>query len=401
MKIVLCGLTSDKNVGEHLVVDSCKWLYDRLIKEDNEFCCLDFYARTNSNTSKYINDAIFDLKIVKNVNSILKKCDKNLPALSGLINYCVWHLDKSNRNRYLKYYEQKIKGADLIIFAGGGVIEATSVHSYCFPIYEIVKIAERENIPVIFNAVGLVGKCKKFDLRSITMKKALNSRMVKMISVRDGIKEMNRNYLKYRKAYKVADTAVWSSQVYKIKKDEKANIIGLGVIRSDCYSDYNMKFYEEDLINLWCNIIKELESKNYKWKIFVNGLDVDYKVALKILNRLKIKNIDEYLCKKTSDGAEFVQMLSSFKAIVVHRLHSCIAAYSLGIPAIALSWNDKVDFFMNEIGYPNRSITLEKHNAKHIVNMLEQSMKEEYFDKKRYKNTVVRAAKHAVENIEK
>jgi polysaccharide pyruvyl transferase WcaK-like protein len=57
-------------------------------------------------------------------------------------------------------------------------------------------------------------------------------------------------------------------------------------------------------------------------------------------------------------------------------MHSSIAAFTLGVPSVILSWNDKVEKLMEIIGYPERAIKQSQFTAAYIVDAMEQANKE-------------------------
>lgn len=44
-------------------------------------------------------------------------------------------------------------------------------------------------------------------------------------------------------------------------------------------------------------------------------------------------------------------------------MHSSIISYALDVPSVNLVWNDKIPFFYQNIGYPDRAISIEDWNA--------------------------------------
>jgi polysaccharide pyruvyl transferase WcaK-like protein len=57
-------------------------------------------------------------------------------------------------------------------------------------------------------------------------------------------------------------------------------------------------------------------------------------------------------------------------------MHSSIAAFTLDVPSVILSWNDKVEKLMEIIGYPERAIKQPQFTAQYIVDSMEKAAKE-------------------------
>ncbi len=380
-KIVICGLIHDLNLGEHIIFETVQYLFKKKLAKSDYIVQADLFGRVKSRVLWNKKDDPFNM-IRNNTINVLKKVFSFFNKdISNILSYIEWSISPNGKKRLIKYFRSIFKEASLIIIDGGGIIEC-EVHQYQLPLEAIVKVAREMNIPVIFNAVGLVGIYNEKDFRYKLMKKVLNDDIVKHISVRDDIDTMNNLYLKTngKKAILAADSAVWVSEAFKINKNVNADTIGLGMIRSNIYDDYNLGMSEYDLINIWTSIIKELEKRNYKWKIFCNGFYKDNELGEKILDKLNITDKEKYICNVPNSAYELAEMISNFKAIICHRLHACITAYSLDIPAIALSWNKKLGYFYKYIGFPERVLEPNKFDPVIIVDCMEKSIIEGYRD---------------------
>ncbi len=53
-------------------------------------------------------------------------------------------------------------------------------------------------------------------------------------------------------------------------------------------------------------------------------------------------------------------------------MHSSIISYALDVPSVNLVWNDKIPFFYQNIGYPDRAISIEDWNAEDILKRLSE-----------------------------
>lgn len=62
--------------------------------------------------------------------------------------------------------------------------------------------------------------------------------------------------------------------------------------------------------------------------------------------------------------------------MITCRMHSSIAATSLGIPSIVLSWNPKIDKYFEALGYPERAIQVDNLDAEYIVDAYEKALAE-------------------------
>ena len=265
----------------------------------------------------------------------------------------------------------------MIVIVGGGIFKY-SVRTNFVPIFKlIIEIAEKMNIPVIFNAVGIEGIHNEDDKQFKTLEKVINKNIVKMCSTRDRI-DVLRKYIHNPETVcqKVADTGVWASEALNVEKDDNSNWIGLNLITPTRYWDYGKKITEEELITFWENTIKCLQDKGYSTKIFVNGMIDDYKFALKVLEHCGLSK--DILLENPKNEIEMVNNIAKFKGIIANRLHSCIVAYSLDIPAVGLAWNDKLLYWGEEIKSPELFFDFDKMDYNEVINTLEKAMENGY-----------------------
>lgn len=74
---------------------------------------------------------------------------------------------------------------------------------------------------------------------------------------------------------------------------------------------------------------------------------------------------------------QLVETVSRFSAVITFRMHSSIIAYSFGIPSIALVWNDKIPFFYQNIGYPDRAFAFEQWDSEEVFHKLRSVLQPE------------------------
>lgn len=381
-KIIIAGLMMDTNLGEAIY----PYVLAKKLSGGGytlQFENLDFYGRSNrceKNTT-----FIEDIDLLYSSNCGKKKIFflKVLNRLSGLIGrpeyfrHIAWKLNQNNEKRLTRYYTSILKGASLLVFPGGGIIECTSNHDYYHHIDLITKIADELQIPCCFNAVGRV-----VDYRHMfgwnTMRKALNRKCVKSITCRDGADWINQNlYYGKKIAAEIPCCAIFSSQAYQIQKNPTSNTIGIGVIRGNIFESYGISISQEKLLSLYEQIIRKLLKMGYSCCVFTNGYSKDIQFGQLLSKRLGLLENVEF-CLYVDSGEKLVQTIASFKALITARLHSIIVAYSLDIPSIGISWTEKVTDFLKLVGSPQNAIQTDKLEDDIIITALEQAVKKGY-----------------------
>ncbi len=292
-----------------------------------------------------------------------------LPRLGGQ-HYVVQHYDIQSAD------EEMIRSSDLIIFDGGGLVKyrQEDFHTY---VPDILDCAKECGIPVYFNCVGVEGYDAQ-DARCLRLAQMLNYDCVKAITVRDDLETLRRDYLKTDGILTapVLDPAIFTPQVYGIQKDAQSEVIGLGVVRHRIFEDYGIaQVTREFQLAMWQGIAAELEARGYKWKLYVNGLRSDYDFALEILQHMgRESEASTLLAPRPTESRELVSLTASFAGVIACRMHANIIAYALGIPSVGLVWNDKMVFWGERIGCPERFLTSSQFEPKRIVQSLIEAM---------------------------
>ncbi|MDT9091673.1 hypothetical protein, partial [Escherichia coli] len=72
----------------------------------------------------------------------------------------------------------------------------------------------------------------------------------------------------------VADSAVFSSEVYGIQKKSR-DVVGLGLVRARIFKDNGIDLDRTQVIELYASLISELEARGQSYQLFTNGLKSD------------------------------------------------------------------------------------------------------------------------------
>ncbi|MCQ2203691.1 MAG: polysaccharide pyruvyl transferase family protein [Bacteroidales bacterium] len=366
MKIALLGLHTDSNLGDPLICETVKALYD-----------------------KYEDDAI-EWKFVN-----LRKFSQFMPRSPYyfFIKKTCGLLNRLNRKVNLKFlYEMRvhlssllmdyyIKGQDKAIIAGGGIIHY-KFHDYCLGISSFIKSASRHKVPVVINAVGIEGYDSS-NVRCLVFTKYLSYPNVKFISTRDDIEVLRKNYLNSQSCAsiaKVVDPVIFCSKLFNINSP-KTECIGIGLIRKSIFKDYQLNYPPNYLVDFYCQLAISLEKKGVEYCFFSNGLASDGDIISDIESSLGRK-INVVIPTSTES---LMSVISQFRGIITARMHSCIVAYSYNVPAVAINWCDKIKFWMKNINKEYCCMELDELDAEQAIELLLKSVQEGYDDTLRTK----------------
>lgn len=361
-RILVIGDLSSSNLGDPLLTCSCAKLVEEAVRDDeykvSTFDIADRKKKLNKTSKTNVN------RHSSKVISILQT------FVEDTLNLFRWiRRDKKSFDKRLQ--ESLEKNVTHIVIAGGALISSSSF--YALRLNYIVSIAEKLNIQVVFNSIGIEKSIHNPGIAKYIVRHYLKNRTVVSFSTRDHVEDIP--YLTSRKKFvkHTPDPAVFSADAYQIEK-EKTNVVGISVISLNAYksvvqNDKRAKYLtEDDLLTFWASIIERLQKDNVQFKIMTNGGPADYDMALKLTERLKL-NAEDYLLPRPQTPNELIQQISQFRCLLAHRLHACIIATSLHIPVVPIVWSDKVERFAKMIHAKSYWPSLQMIDS--IINQLE------------------------------
>lgn len=241
-----------------------------------------------------------------------------------------------------QYYKKQLKDCDSIVFACGSYKYGTQ---RLWAFYSVViEVASALQIPVMFNAAN-IQDFDESDWRCMCLKEHTNADVVKMFTTRDGdygLQKLRTDYLQTNSGIMsdaVGDPAFWIPECYNKARQIDSNKIGVNLIRPGVFADYGLNITEEEVIEIYCDLIKRLEQEHVTWELFTNGLDVDLNVGKTILQRLGMESVSIVV---PQSAEHLVDLITGYRGIIGARLHACICAYSLDVPMVSFVWDEKM-----------------------------------------------------------
>lgn len=355
-KIIFIGLYNGLNLGDPVIAHSTEWLFSQYSKTIEKCTRLPIFPRFS----------IF-IRVIEHFKRVIN---------SSFIIRCI-------ESSLCKYYDKNIADNCVIITTGGGLIKY-KYQNIDLAIISLLKVAYKKKAIVVFNSVGVEGYDEHSD-RCQRLKKeilnAINNKTLQYISTRDDLFILKEKYLNGNcsiPCFKVADPAVWCSDAFGVYRDLDSKTIGVGIIRGDIFYDNNIPYSKEELRILYIDIIRELKKRDFEVKLFTNGLLLDNLFAKEIQIELEEKYGINYELILPSSPLELIKIISKFKGVIAGRLHSCIIAYSLDIPAVGLVWNDKLIFWGQNIGAEENFIVYKQFSSSYIVSQLQIAINKGY-----------------------
>ncbi|WP_289225387.1 polysaccharide pyruvyl transferase family protein [Bacteroides acidifaciens] len=352
-KICFVGLYNEKNLGDPIIFDCTEWLYGKCV-ESGDFVSQRLYLDYVQKTYR---------------PSIMWKVRNRVARIFSPGRLYSLSFEKMIFKKTREYFETYIKDFDLVVVVGGGIVKWTYQFFYA-ELTALLNAAESLNVPVVFNAVGVEGYSDS-DFKCRMLKQAMQLPALIHVSTRDDLETLAGKYYDgnpRRPLLRVSDPAVWVSEAYGIKKKESRKI-GVGVVRGGIFNDNAIDFGPVELLTLYKDVIRTLAADGCDVEVFTNGLPADNDFAEQVCASLVEDGVS--VCRRYPENThELVDIISGYMAIVAARLHACIIAYSLDVPAVGLVWNDKLPLFGRNILAEDNFIKHDDFSAAKIVGQL-------------------------------
>lgn len=275
-----------------------------------------------------------------------------------------------------------ISSADVLIF-GGAPLFNYSYQNFYLRTIRTLELAEEYGVPVLFSSIG-VEPYDEDNKKSQALKQALELSCVRQITTRDDIDSVR----KYAKGTDVAtahvsDPAVFADIIFRkvlirrpssILQEPDRKRIGLVVTRAGIFKDNGIDFDQAAQRRFWLDIIEQLTKRGYDYKLFTTGHFSD-EAFLDYLVRS-----GDVAARKASitvnSPEELIAELGACDGVIAYRLHASITSFACGTPAVGLSWNFKVPYFYESVGYVERALPPERWTADEVIPALEKAMEE-------------------------
>ena len=392
LKIAMCGLIKSENLGEMFIARSLEYLIadeatkkqpgiqieyvrvDLLGRNDQIFEIDDARERRIRNYYHYNPKAKIAEKIFLSLQALGRKSkSKIVQNLIARFRHLIWRIHPNYRKRLWDYFDSKFADVDYVVIDGAGLLEY-SYNEYHWSLLLVSEYANAKGLEVVYNAIGRAGAFDERDFGSKILKRALQSPAVKYVSARDNLSAVQACAGGKHDVKLLADSAFWMKEAYEIADRGHRKKVGIGLIRGNSLKGYGSVFSAKDWVLLFSEIAHTLQERGYDFELFTNGLPGDVKVGRQVLKKLELDQ--SFLVERPIDDRVLVETINSYQSIITCRMHSSIAAFTLDVPSVILSWNDKVEKLMEIIGYPERAIKQPQFTAQYIVDSMEKAAKQ-------------------------
>ncbi|WP_195909673.1 polysaccharide pyruvyl transferase family protein [Rhizobium tubonense] len=256
-------------------------------------------------------------------------------------------------------WEKKIAAADAVVIGGGNLFQDDDLN---FPLkvgtlLDCVRQAKR---PLAIYAVGVSGH---WSPRAKSLFERLHKTQIVHLSVRDNFASDNwsHHFPDGPAAEIFPDPGLLvrhmtgpQADLFEPKFKRVAGICVTEPIILERHASQSVSAIPFRSVDDYRELIKLLLADGHRVCVFCNGAAEDQAFANQILDDAAMaKHLASgrvELAERPRTPEELIDILTSTSVILAHRLHACIAAYSLAIPHVGLGWDKKVQGFFQSVG---------------------------------------------------
>lgn len=340
VQINICGEIFSQNLGDGVIGISLAWLLKKA-RATAEVCFVDISGRPGFEAEDF-----FCAGSQNRLRSLHRLFLKN-SVYKRVTIFPIWYFSK--RKRYVRIWQEALKECDLVLIGGGQLLMDNSL-DFPLKIRELVRVAHGMNKGIAYYSCGVGRKWSRLGHRLLA--ESVCAGGVCWLSVRDnGSRDMIGTLFPHHtiNCHLSMDPAICAAEAFGVSADSKSTLVGLGISEPNTLKRSTVgknDFSAKQVVQFWVDLAELLVADRHEVVFFTNGQTDDYAFAKEIVDRIKIKSKKEIvLLKRACSPQTLVDQISRFRAIVAHRLHSNIIAYSLGIPSVGLIWDKKVAEF--------------------------------------------------------
>ena len=281
------------------------------------------------------------------------------------------------RKSWAPHYSHGLKGADSVVIGGGNLLADLDLN---FPTKLSLAIHEsaRRGLPVYIYGCGVSSGWSKRGLALLNT--ALATGAVRRVFVRDDMSKSlwDRQFgdTHALPASVVRDPGLLACRVYAGAGLSGEKSIGVNVISHIALKYHAADAPSHEALEAWyIGLVANLLSKGQSPVLFTNGSPEDraYLAGL----RLRLENLANAARISFPDAGtptELVDIIAGLGGLVAFRMHAIIAAYSCGVPFLALSWDPKLDAFVESVGKAHWLCAVSASSPERSAAMLDEAM---------------------------
>ena len=260
-----------------------------------------------------------------------------------------------SRRKWQPHYGKALDEADCMVIGGGNLITDLDLN---FPtkIALAVEEAARRNLPAFLYACGVSGNWSPKG--QALLRSALDRKVIRRVFLRDERSRQLWNRLAGiahgLEATVVRDPGLLASVRYDLPaqlRNADRPTIGVNVT-----SHLALRYHADDppsakALNDWyLDLSRALIAKGCRIAVFTNGTPEDRAYAARLRPAFAaMGDCGTVSFPEACTPGELTRVIAGLDGLAAFRMHAVIAAYSCGVPFLALAWDPKLDSFVRSL----------------------------------------------------
>lgn len=308
-----------------------------------------------------------------------------------------------SRRRWAPHYDQSLDGAECVVIGGGNLLADLDLN---FPtkISLALEAASRRQLPVFIYGCGVSAGWSRQGREML--RTAVRGGAVRKVWVRDERSRRVWNELIGREAGLEAavtrDPGLLAAVRYKAGKARPPSatpLIGLNITSPVAVRYHSRNAPQPGELDRWyVEFARVLLGGGCRLAVFSNGSPEDREYIRKLRPSFEALNRDQRIAfPEPGSPSALTALIGGCEAVAAFRMHAIIAAYSCGVPFLALAWDPKVEAFVRSVNLPRWLCVPRETSAPEALRKLSRAMEEGIHSGQRA--TFVDEARRGVEDL--
>lgn len=279
-------------------------------------------------------------------------------------------LSRRVRKRLRPRWAQLLDGVDVAVFGGGQLLQDVNLN-FPLKIAAAARECERKELPMAVFAVG-ASPIQSVLGRSL-LKRLLGSPYLFYTAMRDRVSRDALDSMGCQVEL-CRDPGLLAARVWPAATPPPRvrPLVGLCITHPVVLAQHTRRrvsISNADADALYENIVSGLVKVGFDVYCFTNGAAEDERFLAASKSHLVAadplgKSVK--FAPRCKTPRELAQLIAGCDAVVSHRLHASILAYSYRVPAIGLLWDKKVSSFFESVGRSEFAVPFDRNNAEKI-----------------------------------
>ncbi len=248
-----------------------------------------------------------------------------------------------------------LAGADLAVLGGGQIFSDADLN-FCTKIARVATLACDTGTPLAVHAAGVSGN---WSARGTELFGGLFRADLRAVGLRDQLSV--DNWVRQTNAQGPAPHLTRDPGLLAAECYGPASAPGEAIAL--CVTDPRLLHYHadggvagagQDGHGFFRDLAQELVRRGHSVRLFCNGADEDRAALTRVAGLLNADATpagDRITVAPPPDTpSDLAGIISGSKAVIAHRMHACIVAYSYRIPTVGLGWDRKLESFFASVG---------------------------------------------------